>query len=88
MSTPIKDDTLTFIKPEPVNCKQVLKQVYDSLKEKGYNPVGQIVGYLTSDDPTYITNSNGARSLITKVSRYALMQELVENYISGLEDID
>lgn len=81
-----KQDTVTFKKTEPADCKQVLKQVYDALSEKGYNPVGQIVGYLASDDPTYITNSNGARSLITKVSRYALMQELVEHYVESLKD--
>jgi len=80
-----KQDTITFKNERPDNCRQILEQVYQALLEKGYDPVGQIVGYLTSDDPTYITSSNGARSLITKVSRYALMQELVEHYIKSFE---
>lgn len=80
-----KQDTITFKNERPDDCRQILEQVYQALLEKGYDPVGQIVGYLASDDPTYITSSNGARSLITKVSRYALMQELVEHYIKSFE---
>jgi YD repeat-containing protein len=56
--------------------------VFDSLNEKGYNPINQIVGYLLTEDPTYITNYNGARSLICKLDRDALLQELVKNYLS------
>jgi len=60
----------------------VLEKVYEALKEKGYNPVTQIVGYLISGDPTYITNHKSARSLIMKAERDELITELVENYIS------
>ena len=59
----------------------VLKEVYEALTEKGYNPIGQIVGYLLSEDPTYITNCNNARALIRKVDRDELMQELVKSYL-------
>lgn len=62
--------------------KRVLQTVYDALKEKGYNPINQIVGYLLSEDPTYITNYNNARSLIRKIDRDELMQELISNYLS------
>ena len=60
--------------------KRTLTTVYDALKEKGYNPINQIVGYLLSEDPTYITNHNNARSLICKIDRDELMQELVQFY--------
>lgn len=62
--------------------KRVLQTVYDALKEKGYNPINQIVGYLLSEDPTYITNYNNARSLIRKIDRDELMQELISNYLN------
>lgn len=84
MST--KQDTITFKTDNPDDCRQILRQVHEALLEKGYDPVGQIVGYLASDDPTYITSSNGARSLITRVSRYALMRELVEHYIESTKE--
>ncbi|HIV68262.1 MAG TPA: IreB family regulatory phosphoprotein [Candidatus Butyricicoccus stercorigallinarum] len=61
--------------------KRVLQTVYDALKEKGYNPINQIVGYLLSEDPTYITNYNNARSLIRKIDRDELMQDLISNYL-------
>ena len=61
--------------------KRVLQTVYDALKEKGYNPINQIVGYLLSEDPTYITNDNNARSLIRKIDRDELMQELISHYL-------
>lgn len=61
--------------------KVVLQTVYDALKEKGYNPINQIVGYLLSEDPTYITNYNNARSLIRKIDRDELMQELITKYL-------
>ena len=63
-------------------AEEVLKSVYAALKEKGYNPVIQIVGYIMSGDPTYITNHNGARALIMKVERDELLSELVEHYIN------
>ena len=61
--------------------KQRIMQVYDALKEKGYNPVGQIVGYILTEDPTYITNHNSARSLICKIDRDELLQVLVKSYL-------
>ena len=63
--------------------KAILMSVYDALKEKGYNPINQIVGYVLSEDPTYITNYNGARTLIRKLDRDELLQELVRQYISN-----
>lgn len=60
---------------------EVLEQVYVALKEKGYNPVNQIVGYLISGDPTYITSHMGARTLIAKYERDELMEELVQQYL-------
>ena len=62
--------------------KRILTTVYDALKEKGYNPINQIVCYLLSEDPTYITNHNNARSLIRRIDRDELMQELVQNYLN------
>ena len=59
----------------------VLTSVYEALKEKGYDPVNQIVGYILSEDPTYITNYNNARSMICKIDRDELMQVLVREYL-------
>ena len=64
--------------------KQTLSVVYNALNEKGYNPVSQIVGYILSEDPTYITNYNNARGLIRRVDRDTLLQNLVLLYISFL----
>lgn len=61
--------------------KEILTSVYNSLKEKGYNPINQIVGYILSEDPTYITNYNGARSLICRIDRDELLHELVISYL-------
>ena len=61
--------------------REILRSVYNALLEKGYNPIGQIVGYLLSEDPTYITNCNNARSLLRKLDRDELMQQLVKNYL-------
>lgn len=63
--------------------KQILTTVYDALKEKGYNPVNQIVGYILSEDPTYITTHNNARSLIRRIDRDELLHILVEAYLKG-----
>ena len=63
--------------------KTILMTVYDALQEKGYNPINQIVGYILSEDPTYITNYNNARTLIRKLDRDELLQELVKQYISS-----
>ena len=62
--------------------KQILTAVYEALREKGYNPINQIVGYILSEDPTYITNHNNARTLIRKLDRDELLQELVRHYLS------
>ena len=63
--------------------KAILTAVYNALQEKGYNPINQIVGYILSEDPTYITNYNNARSLIRKLDRDELLQELVKKYLAG-----
>ena len=63
--------------------KDTLTAVYDALKEKGYNPVNQIVGYIMSGDPTYITSHNNARSLIMKVERDELVEEVLKTYIEN-----
>ena len=68
-----------------VKYKEVLKEVYKALEEKGYNPVNQIVGYILSGDPTYITSHNDARNIIRKVERDELLEEMVKSYI-GLEE--
>ena len=62
--------------------KAILSSVYDSLKEKGYDPINQIVGYILSEDTTYITNHNNARALIRRLDRDELLQELVRQYLS------
>ena len=65
----------------PTGVKEVLACVYEALQEKGYNPVNQIVGYIMSGDPTYVTSYNNARSLIMKVERDELVEELLNSYI-------
>lgn len=61
--------------------KDILTQVYDALRQKGYNPINQIVGYILSEDPTYITTHNNARSLIRRVDRDDLLHALVKSYL-------
>ena len=61
--------------------KVILSSVYNSLKEKGYNPINQIVGYILSEDPTYITNHNSARTLIRQLDRDELLQVLLKSYL-------
>lgn len=63
------------------SMKATLRSVYNAMSEKGYNPINQIVGYLLSEDPTYITNHKGARSLIRKIDRDELLNELVKDYL-------
>ena len=77
------DHTIKFTVPsdDKENMRLILRSVFDSLNEKGYNPINQIVGYLLSEDPTYITNYNNARSLICKIDRDELLQELVRCYL-------
>ena len=62
--------------------KLILTTVYNSLKEKGYNPINQIVGYILSEDPTYITNHNNARTLIRKLDRDELLQTMLKSYLA------
>ncbi len=62
--------------------KSILTSVYNSLQEKGYNPINQIVGYILSEDPTYITNHNNARTLIRKLDRDELLRVLLKNYLA------
>ena len=70
------------VQKEPeLEVKDIIASVYASLAEKGYNPVNQIVGYVMSGDPTYITSHNGARSMIMKVERDEIIEELLEDYI-------
>ena len=78
------DHTIKFSVPtdDKENMRLILRSVFDSLNQKGYNPINQIVGYLLSEDPTYITNYNNARSLICKLDRDELLQELVRCYLS------
>ena len=61
--------------------REILTEVYNSLQQKGYNPINQIVGYILSEDPTYITNFNNARTLIRQLDRDELLQELVRHYL-------
>lgn len=68
-----------------VEMKEILSTVYDSLKVKGYDPINQIVGYILSEDPTYITNYNNARSLICRIDRDELLHELLVNYLGKEE---
>ncbi len=79
----MEDNTIKFRVPDDTKeeMKAILSAVYRSLSEKGYNPINQIVGYLLSEDPTYITNYNNARSLICKLDRDELLQELVRHYL-------
>ena len=70
-----------FVTESEISVKKVLESVYDAMEEKGYNPVSQIVGYIMSGDPTYITSYNGARSMIMKVERDELVEELLREYI-------
>ena len=63
--------------------KAILTSVYNALREKGYNPINQIVGYILSEDPTYITNHNNARTLIRQLDRDELLQVLLKDYLTG-----
>ena len=78
------DKTMTFSLGEDKEqeMKQILTTVYDALREKGYNPINQIVGYILSEDPTYITTHNSARSLIRKLDRDELLRALVRSYLN------
>ncbi len=77
------EQTMTFsvCEDRAGEMKKNLTVIYDALREKGYNPVNQIVGYILSEDPTYITTYNNARSLIRHIDRDELLQELVKSYL-------
>ena len=81
----LNDGTITFsVRDEQEKeMRRIIIEVYDALKEKGYNPINQIVGYLLSEDPTYITTHNNARTLIRKIDRDELMRELVRSYLNN-----
>ncbi len=81
----MNDKTMTFSVGDQTEqqIRMTLVSVYDALKEKGYNPINQIVGYILSEDPTYITTHNNARNLIRKIDRDTLLQSLVKYYISN-----
>ena len=70
-----------FAGEKDAEIRRILGEVYSALEEKGYNPINQIVGYILSEDPTYITNYNQARTLIRKIDRDELLQILVKNYL-------
>ncbi|MEW9096163.1 MAG: IreB family regulatory phosphoprotein [Clostridiaceae bacterium] len=78
------DHTIQFdvVKNKEDLTKQILTEVYASLKEKGYNPVNQMVGYLISGDPTYITNYNGARTMVRKLERDEILEEVLKSYLN------
>ena len=79
----MQDPTRSFSihEDQEAEVRSILTAVYDALKQKGYNPINQIVGYILSEDPTYITNFNNARTLIRKLDRDELLQELVRYYL-------
>ncbi len=79
------NETMMFkVQKDNVNeAKEILVSIYKALKEKGYNPISQIVGYILSGDPTYITNFNDARSIVRKLERDELLEELVRFYLAG-----
>ena len=81
----MNDRTMTFSIGDQTEqeIRNILTLVYDALKEKGYNPINQIVGYIVSEDPTYITTHNNARNLIRKIDRDTLLQSLVKYYLSA-----
>ena len=83
----ISDKTMNFKveSDKNIKTKEVLKEVYEALAEKGYNPINQIVGYILSGDPTYITSHKNARNLIRMIERDELLEKMVKNYI-GLEE--
>lgn len=81
------DETMSFKveREKNIRAREMLIEVYEALGEKGYNPINQIVGYILSGDPTYITSHNNARNLIRQIERDELLEKMVKNYI-GLED--
>ncbi len=84
LSGELTEHTVMFkVQAEENKAREILLQVYAALKEKGYNPINQLVGYLLSGDPAYITSYNNARSLIRQLERDELLEELVKNYLTS-----
>ncbi len=81
----MNDKTMTFSigNEQEQEIRRILLTVYEALKEKGYNPINQLVGYILSEDPTYITTHNNARSLIRRIDRDTLLQSLVKYYLTA-----
>ena len=81
------DETVSFKveRDKSIKAREILREVYKALEEKGYNPINQIVGYILSGDPTYITSHNNARNLIRQVESDELLEKMVKNYI-GIDD--
>ena len=81
------DETMNFKleKDKNLRTREILKEVYEALQEKGYHPINQIVGYILSGDPTYITSHKDARNLIRQIERDELLEKMVKNYI-GLDE--
>ena len=79
----ISDETVSFKveKDKNIKAREILKEVYHALEEKGYNPINQIVGYILSGDPTYITSHNNARNKIRTIERDELLEKMVRNFI-------
>lgn len=82
-----KTMSFEFEREKNAQAKQILKEVHQALVEKGYNPINQIVGYILSGDPTYITSHNDARNKIRQIERDELLEKMVKNYI-GLDEED
>ncbi|GBF34249.1 hypothetical protein DCCM_3361 [Desulfocucumis palustris] len=82
LKEPFEETVMFKVQAEEVNqAREILLTVYSALKQKGYNPINQIVGYLLSGDPAYITSHGNARSLIRRLERDELLEELVKNYL-------
>ena len=82
-----KTRTFSVASDKELEMFQIMSQVYASLKENGYDPINQLVGYILSEDPTYITNRNNARGLIRKIDRDELLRTLVKSYLGVSSDI-
>jgi len=81
------EDTMMFkAQGGEASAREILQQVYSALQEKGYDPINQLVGYLMSGDPVYITSHNQARALIRKLERYELLEELVRSYLQDAKE--
>jgi len=85
----MQEPTISFsiFEDKDRQMKEILSQVYDALRQKGYNPINQIVGYILSEDPTYITTYNNARALIRRIDRDDLLQALVKSYLGDAGEI-